>query len=94
MSVLYDDNDNQNKRTYYVKLDNVTLPDNLKGYKAIEATTPQELLSIVIEYYKLDRAHIKVELWSTTKYNKGLRLDILNEIPKEYEFIWIRIVAK
>jgi len=96
MRVFYiDENKNEHvltKRTYYVKMDNVIVPDILKGYKKMEASTPQDLLEIVKMYYGLNNcSNICVQLWSSRIYN-GVRLDTMNEIPNMYEFIWVRII--
>jgi len=92
MRVFYVDEEDISKRRYYVKIDNVTVPDNLKGYKAIEAESVDELKRFVIEEYGFNKnKNIDIELWSSQN-RTGMRLDILKEIPKENEFIWVRVV--
>jgi hypothetical protein len=99
MRVFYEDLEEEinsrlfvsDKRRYYVKIDNVNVPEKLKGYKAIEASTINELKSKIIEIYNLNCNIFKIELW-TSANNMGKRLDILNEIPKENEFIYVRFV--
>ena len=94
MRVFYIDEDEkiQANREYYVKMDNVNVPDELKGYKSIKASTPQDLLKSVMEYYGLNgRANINVQLWSNKMYS-GVRLDTMESIPKEYEFVWVRVL--
>lgn len=95
MRVFYMDEDDitlVNERTYYVKLENVNVPDELKGFKAINAVSIQQLINKIIEYYGLDRnPDITVQLWSNSTYT-GHRLDILKEIPVENDFIWARLV--
>ena len=34
--------------------------------------------------------NISVQLWSAQMYG-GTRLDTMDEIPKKYEFIWVRV---
>ena len=92
MRVFYTDMVNMVNRAYYVKMDNMNIPDSLKGYKMLEASTSQELLKKVIEYYMLgDLSNIRVQLWSNQMYG-GVRLDTMDEIPKKYEFMWVRIL--
>ena len=91
MRVFYVDDDVA-KRTYYVKMDNMNVPDELKGYKMMEASSPHNLLESVKRYYGLENhSNIKVQLWSNQMYG-GIRLDIMDEIPKKNEFMWVRIL--
>lgn len=90
MRAFYEDQE-ISKHRYYIKLDNISAPDEYKGYVLIEASTPQELLENACSHYKFKQhSHVRFELWSNTKYNKGIRLDTLDRIPEEYEFIWLR----
>ena len=92
MRVFYEEEEpkSSSKRRYYVKIDNVNVPEELKGYKAIEATTVDELISQVKEYYKF-KTHpdFVIQLWSNNNHT-GIRLDTLKNIPEEIEFIWVR----
>jgi hypothetical protein len=99
MRVFYEENENEKeninkeKRRYYVKIDNIIVPEDLKGYKVIEAASVTELIESVKEYYKLkDRVECIIQLWSGNNY-KGQRLDVLSIIPEGIEFIWVRGVA-
>jgi hypothetical protein len=103
MRVFYEENENENekekeninkeKRRYYVKIDNIIVPEDLKGYKVIEASSVSELIENIKEYYKLkDRVECIIQLWSGNKY-KGQRLDVLSIIPEGVEFIWVRGVT-
>jgi hypothetical protein len=93
MRVFYIDEDepNESMHTYYVKLENVSLPDGLKGYKAFDANTTANLIEQIRKFYKINTANI--ELWSNQAY-QGRRLDTMYTIPKEYEFIWIRVTER
>jgi hypothetical protein len=97
MRVFYEEEDEILERRYYVKVENVNIPDNLKGYKAIEASTIEELKKKVIELYSFDTNNIsdkiRIEFWSG-QINNSKRLDNLNKIPKDIEFISVRIVNK
>ena len=97
MRVFYDNNDENEStslninRNYYVKIDNVAVPDELKGFKLISACTIEELILKVGKYYGLDKnPDVLIELWSNSNFT-GKRLDILKEIPLENEFIWLRV---
>ena len=90
MRVFYIDEDVPSQR-YYVKLENVIVPDSLKGYIAIDARAPSELLEQIRDMYGIKAAGI--ELWSSQS-RQGLRLDTLEVIPKEHEFIWVRVCAR
>jgi hypothetical protein len=93
MRVFYVDEADQSKRRYYVKIDNVDVPDNLKGYKVIEAGSVEELKKLVMVQYDLNKnKNVSIELWSGQN-RMGKRLDALDEIPKEMEFIWVRVVV-
>ena len=93
MRVFYIDEDEVKPRNYYVRIDNMTVPDELKGYKSMEASSPQELLEKVKEYYGFNtKPKASIQLWSSKMYG-GVRLDTMAQIPKEYEFIWVRVVV-
>ena len=94
MRVFYvDDIDDVEKRRYYVKMDNMNVPDELKGYKMMKASSPHDLLENVKTYYRLEKClNINVQLWSSRMYG-GTRLDTMNVIPKENEFIWVRVLV-
>lgn len=94
MRVFYVDEEDMSKRRYYVKVDNVSLPNDLKGYKAIEAESIDELKELIKKEYGFNKhKNFEMELWSGQNY-MGKRLDILEKIPNEIEFIWVRIVNK
>jgi hypothetical protein len=93
MRVFYIDEEDKSKRRYYVKIDNVSVPDDLKGYKAIEAESIDELKKSVMIHYDLNKnKNVSIELWSGQNH-MGHRLDILKEIPEDIEFIWVRVVV-
>lgn len=91
MRVFYiDEDDKQSKPRYYVKVDNIDVPDPLKGFKAFDAETTKELKEEIMKYYKFNK-DIRIQLWTSSGYS-GKRLDELPSIPKEYEFLWLRAV--
>lgn len=76
-------------RRFYIKIDNVNVPDTLRGYKLFIAKNNQDLLSKIIEFYNIHRnPSASVELWS----GMGTKLDITKEIPKENDFLYAHIV--
>jgi len=78
-------------RGYYVKLDNMLIPDHKKGYRFIQATSGSDLLKKAIEIF--DLPHMNFQLVSSHVDTKlsTMRLDQLEEIPLEHEFILLRI---
>ena len=93
MRVFYiDEEEEKSKRQYYVKIDNVNVPEKLKGFKAIRAASVKELIERVKDYYEFNKnPDVSIQLWSNSSYT-GKRLDTLNGIPDENEFIWVRAV--
>lgn len=93
MRVFYVDEEEENsKRQYYVKIDNVSVPEEFKGFKAIKAGSTEELITRTIEYYGFNRnPDVNIQLWSNSNFT-GKRLDTMDKIPDENEFIWIRVV--
>lgn len=91
MRVFYEEEEVESKRRrYYVKIDNMNMPEDLKGFKAIEARTIEELKSNIKDIFELNKSiKYNIELWSSSNY-QGKRLDLEN-IPEEIEFIWVRL---
>jgi hypothetical protein len=78
-------------RRYYIRSDNIYLPENLMGLQAIDANTVSELMQKVYERYNFSEvAKGRVQLWSANTGVKRIRLDTLEEIPKEYEILWMK----
>ena len=78
-------------RNFYVKLDNMLVPDDKKGYRLIQATSGSDLLEKAICIFGLP--HMNFQLVSSHIDSKlsTMRLDQLEEIPLEHEFILLRI---
>lgn len=78
-------------RRYYIRSDNIFLPKKLMGLQAIDANTVSELMEKIYERYNfLEVAKGRVQLWSANTGVKRIRLDTLEEIPKEYEILWMK----
>lgn len=92
MRVFYDD-ESDISRNYYVKIDNINVPEELKGFKAIQASSIDEIIKKVRQIYNFkDKPEITIQLW-TQQNCLGMRLDNMTEIPKDIEFIWIRGIS-
>jgi hypothetical protein len=77
---------------FYINIDNIIIPNELKGTVIIEALNMTDLKEKIIAYYGFNEENNKrIELWSGKLGMKNrIRLDILREIPKSCENIWIR----
>ena len=92
MRAFYIDEDD--KRNFYVKVENIEVDKDKERYKTIKAATGRELLNNVIKEYGFNGINnCKIQLWSNTVCCKGIRLDTMEEIPKEYEFVYVRAVV-
>ena len=81
-------------RDYYVKLDNIFLENiAMHGYKHISASSGPDLLRKVIAYYGFNNdVALRIQLWSSNnRLSKTVfRLDTMDVIPENHEFIWVR----
>ena len=78
--------DEESKRNYYVKVENVNLPESMKGYISIAAIDVEDLIEKVKQNYGIKSKNIGIELWSGQRHI-SMRLDVMSEIPKDIEFI-------
>jgi hypothetical protein len=76
---------------YYVKLDNMLIPDDKKGYRFIQATSGFELLEKAIQVFDLPHKNFQLVSSHLDIKSPPMRLDQLEEIPPEHEFILLRI---
>jgi hypothetical protein len=91
MRVFYMDEDPV-KRIYYVKIDNISIPEEKKATKVLEAIDVKDLMSKVCEYYGFMEKNI--QLWSgPLGYTSRKRLDTMAEIPDNCEDIYVRGIA-
>ncbi len=97
MRVFYEDNtlESQQIRQFYVKIDNIAVEDELKGFKLIKASTAAELKDRIYELYKFNENVKKyIQLWSAPLgVSNRIRLDTLVTIPTHYEEVYVRGVA-
>ena len=80
-----------NSRNYYVKLDNMLIPDDKKGYRLIEATSGPNLLEKAIRLFDLPHHNFQLVSSYLDTNVSHMRLDQLEEIPLEHEFILLRV---
>ncbi len=96
MRVFYVEEDEKQEknesRTFYVKLENIQVPDELKATKAIEANSVDDLMGKIIALYGFKHElRSNLELWSKPLGSSNReRLDTLDTIPKDYEDVWVR----
>ena len=96
MRVFYVDEDvPQPPRQYYVKIDNIAIQDELKGFKVIKASTAAELKDRIYEVYNFkENAKKYIQLWSgPLGMTNRIRLDTLITIPSNCEEIYVRGIA-
>lgn len=99
MRVFYTDeseliNENE-KRLYYVKIDNITLNNGDNTTRIIMASSGDELLEEIIKLFGFDESRKEqIQLWTNRLGNGvGVRIDNMDKIPKEYEFIYVRGIS-
>jgi hypothetical protein len=85
MRVFYEYEDD--KRRYYVKISNLAVPSE---WHAFEAASTEDLMAQIADYYKLNKQPI--QLWTNHSPN-GKQLDTYKEIPKDVEFICVKVIA-
>jgi len=78
-------------RSYYVKLDNMLVPDDKKGYRLIQATSGFDLLEKAIRLFNLPHRNFQLVSSCLDIKSSMLRLDQLEDIPIEHEFILLRV---
>lgn len=83
-------------RTYFVKIDNINVPEYLKGTQLLEASSKDELFSAICERYGFHESSKKyLELWSGSIGCSGReRLDTYEKIPERCQDIWVRGVKR
>jgi len=96
MTVFSMDSKSEKQRTYFVKIDNINVPEYLKGTQVLEASSKDELFSAICERYGFQENHKNyLELWSGSLGHSGReRLDTYQEIPERYQDIWVRGVKR
>lgn len=80
-----------NPRNYYVKLDNMIIPDDKKGFRLIEATSGFDLLEKAIRLFNLPHRNFQLVSSHLDIKSPYMRLDQMNDIPFEHEFILLRV---
>lgn len=91
MRVFYTEENEDKSKQYFIIIENIEIPDNLKGTKAFDANTIIELKSKIIKYYdfKLPPT-IELQLWSGPLGTSSIRLANDRHILSLYNTIWVR----
>jgi hypothetical protein len=94
-SFYIDDSDNNNEkiqREYFVKIENITISENMKYTQIITACNPIELKDKICNHYGFQNCFNKdIQLWSgSIGSTKRIRLDTLDNIPYEYDTVYVR----
>ena len=79
---------------YLVRIDNINIPDMLRGIKVLDAYNTADLMTQILAYYGFEENHrAHLQLWSGRLGELyRVRLDTMDYIPDTYEFILIRCV--
>lgn len=78
-------------RNYYVKLDNMLIPHDKKGFRLIEATSGSDLLEKAIRIFGLPHSNFQLISSHMDITSPRLRIDLMTNIPLEHEFILLRV---
>lgn len=82
------------ERCFYIKLDNILSTNPiLHQYQMIKASSGPELIRKAITHYGFNNSVIsRLQLWSsnTAWLAPAQRIDTLDIIPEEHEFLWLR----
>lgn len=78
---------------FYVNVENILIPNSLKGTVILEASSITDLKNKIIEHYGFEH-FANIQLWSHRlgALNR-IRLDTLSEIPYECENVWVRAIS-
>lgn len=91
MRVFYTEEPNIIARRYFITIENITIPEHLKGVKAFDAETVADLKSKIIAYYGFVHSDtIEIQFWSGPHGTTTIRLDLEEAIPEVYDSIWVR----
>ncbi len=74
---------------YLIKVDNINIPDHLEGTKAFDAENVSELMNKIRAFYNILPKH-EIQLWTARIGSQRVRVDMMKEIPHEYDTLWVR----
>jgi hypothetical protein len=93
MRVFYTEEADDKPVQYFVTIENITIPDNLKGTKAFEADSIAELKNKIIAYYGFTLPDtIELQLWSGPTGASGIQIND-NKVLLAHNTIWVRAAA-
>ena len=92
MRAFYIDDYEVLEREYFVIIENINIPNSMKGTKIISANNPTDLKDKIIKIYGFNELFKKdIQLWSKpVGSTERTRLDILDTIPTNYDTVYIR----
>lgn len=92
MRVFYTEENEDKSKQYFIIIENIEIPDNLKGTKSFDANTIIELKSKVVAYYNFKLpATVELQLWSGPIGTTSIRLDRdINNLSSAYNTLWVR----
>ena len=90
MRVFYIEEKEDKSVRYYVTIENIEIPDSLKGTKAFEANSVRDLKNKIIAFYgfKLPET-IELQLWSGPLGTKCIQICENDKFPS-HNNLWIR----
>lgn len=94
MRVFYNEEfESQPIKNYYVKIDNVNVPEDLKGYKNIQARNTEDLIEkIKVKYRLKNRSDLIIQLWSQQNCS-GVKFELNEDIPNDIEFLSVKVIS-
>lgn len=95
MRVFYTEEPNVITRRYFVTVENVVLPEHLKGTKAFEAETTVELKTKIATYYGFSLpTTMELQLWAGPHgSSNNHRVDLEAIIPESHDNIWVKVAS-
>lgn len=87
-----DDNIEVLEREYFVIIENINIPNSIKGTKIISASNSVDLKNKIIKTYKFNEDFKnEIQLWSKPIGSlERIRLDTVDEIPVNHDTVYVR----
>ena len=89
---IHDDEEDQINREYFIKIENISISEDMKTTKIISALNPVELKDKIMALYGFhDSFNKEIQLWSGPIGSiKRIRFDTMEQIPIEYDTVFVR----
>jgi hypothetical protein len=93
MRVFYTEETDDTPMQYYVNIENINIPDRLKGAKAFEVNSVIDLKNKIIAHYgfKLPDT-IELQLWSGPLGTSCIQIGDKDKLP-DHKNLWVRAAA-